>query len=159
MTLDDWILALHLLSAAALLAAMTIFSALIVAGWREERPAAVLSYMRISLIANGLVMIGVAGTLVFGIWLALSFGNYDLWDGWIVAAIVLWAVASALGGRSGKLYAPIAERARQGARTSPDVPDPELGAMLRSREALWLHVGSTVLVVAILALMIWKPGA
>ena len=37
--------------------------------------------------------------LVLGIWLALEVDSYELWDGWILAAIVLWVVASAAGGR------------------------------------------------------------
>jgi uncharacterized membrane protein len=156
---DDWLLALHLLSAFALVGAMTIFSILVVAGWREERPRHVLSFLSTSKIATVLVSVGSLGTLVFGVWLAFSVGNYDIWDGWIIAAIVLWAVGTELGRRSGVVYAPVAERARELLTTSPDEPSPELGALLRSRQALWLHIGASVAVLAVLALMIWKPGA
>ena len=37
--------------------------------------------------------------LLLGIWLALEVDSYELWDGWIIAAIVLWLIASAAGGR------------------------------------------------------------
>ena len=43
------------------------------------------------------VGIGAGGTIILGIWLALSFGGYDLWDGWIIAALVLWVIAAAAG--------------------------------------------------------------
>ena len=47
------------------------------------------------------VIAGLVGTLVFGIWLALSVGGYDLWDGWIIAALVLWVVGAGTGQQSG----------------------------------------------------------
>src|SRR5581483_3011206 len=37
------------------------------------------------------VPIGGLGTIVFGVWLAIVDDAYHVWDGWIVAAIVLWA--------------------------------------------------------------------
>ncbi len=159
MELNDWILALHLLSAFALVGSLTIFSILIVAGWREERPGPILSFLRISLVANTLVIVGVLGTIVFGVWLALSVDAYDIWDGWIIASLVLWAVGSELGRRAGEIYAPIADRARELATSSPDTPNAELGAMMRSSRALWYHVGSSAAILVILVLMIWKPGA
>ncbi len=44
------------------------------------------------MVGNAAVGLGAGGTIMFGIWLALSFGGYDLWDGWIIAAIVLWVI-------------------------------------------------------------------
>lgn len=159
MSLNDWILALHLLSAFSLVGALTMFSTLIVAGWREERPGPVLSFLRMSLVANVLVIVGTLGTVIFGVWLAISVDGYEVWDGWIIAAIVLWAIGSELGRRSGTIYAPIADRARELAAASPETPSPELGAMMRSPQALWLHVGTCAATLVILVLMIWKPGA
>ena len=45
MELTDWILALHLLSAVAMVAAVTVFSVMIAALWRTDDPAAVTSFM------------------------------------------------------------------------------------------------------------------
>ena len=72
MGLNDWILALHLVSAVALIAAMTMFSVMIAALWRTDDPAAVTSFMRVGLVGNVLVTIGTLGTIVFGVWLAIS---------------------------------------------------------------------------------------
>ena len=66
MDLNDWILALHLLSAVALVGALTVFSVMIVTLWRTDDPSAVTSFMRLGIVGNVLVMIGVAGTIVFG---------------------------------------------------------------------------------------------
>ena len=101
MELNDWILALHLLSAVALVAALTAFSVMIVALWRTDDPAAVTSFMRLGLVGNVLVTIGSIGTIVFGVWLAISVDRYELWDGWVIAAIILWAIAMALGKQTG----------------------------------------------------------
>ena len=56
---------------------------------------------KVGTVATG---IGAGGTIVFGIWLAFSVGDYDIWDGWIIAAIVLWMATGAVGGRTGKAY-------------------------------------------------------
>ena len=37
------------------------------------------------------------GTILFGIWLAISLDAYQVWDGWVIAAIVLWAIGSGTG--------------------------------------------------------------
>ena len=41
--------------------------------------------------------VGGLGTLVLGIWLALDLDQYEIWDGWIIGAIVLWFAATGLG--------------------------------------------------------------
>ena len=48
--------------------------------------------MPLARVGTALVMIGISGTIVFGVWLAISLDRYQLWDGWIIAALVLWAV-------------------------------------------------------------------
>lgn len=44
---------------------------------------------------------GGLGTLVFGVWLALDVDGYELWDGWIIAALVLWLIGAGAAGRLG----------------------------------------------------------
>ena len=39
--------------------------------------------------------------LLFGLWLAFDKDGYHIWDPWIMAAIVLWAIATGAGQRSG----------------------------------------------------------
>ncbi len=90
MELNDWILALHLLAAFALVGAEVIFSIQLASLWRTESTARVTSFMTLSRVATAMVIAGTLGTIVFGVWLAISIDGYELWDGWIIAAIVLW---------------------------------------------------------------------
>ncbi len=158
MSLNDWILALHLLAAFALVAAEVLFTILIVALWRSDSPSRIASTMRISLLGTRLVMFGFAGTIVFGVWLAISLDAYQLWDGWVIAALVLWAVAGWLGDQSGKAYAAAGTLAEERAAAG-DAPSPELATTFGTSRTFWLHTASFVVILLILVDMIWKPGA
>jgi uncharacterized membrane protein len=158
MELNDWIIALHLLSAVALVASLTVFSVMIVALWRTEDPAAVTTFMPLGLVGNVLVTIGLLGTIVFGVWLAISLDAYQLWDGWVIAAIILWAVVGALGKQTGDGYRRTAEMAAQ-LVSSGSPRSPELAAAMGASRAFWFHVATVVVVLVILIDMIWKPGA
>jgi uncharacterized membrane protein len=157
--LSDWLLALHLLSAAALVGGSTLFSVLIVATWNVDRPADALAYVRIS--RAGGILIGAASALVliFGIWLAFEKDDYNVWDGWILAAIVLWVVGVGAGQRAGVLYARVVDVAQANVARGEDGPDDAIGAILRDRTALLLHCVSAGAIVLILIDMIFKPGA
>jgi uncharacterized membrane protein len=155
--LDDWILALHLISAFSLIGALTLFSVMIAALWHTDDPSAVTSFMRLGLAGNVLVIVGTLGTVVFGVWLAISLDAYHLWDGWVIVALVLWAVATMLGKRSGDGYQARAEMAA-GLIQSGLPRSPELAAAMGASRAFWYHVASSAVVVLILVDMIWKPG-
>ncbi|MQA73788.1 MAG: hypothetical protein GEU88_05490, partial [Solirubrobacterales bacterium] len=88
----DFLLFVHVLAAFCLMVTVVMYSAFSVGA-----PASA----RALLIAEALWGIGGLGTLVFGVWLALDVDGYELWDGWIIAALILWLVASAAGGRLG----------------------------------------------------------
>ncbi|HTI35069.1 MAG TPA: DUF2269 family protein [Miltoncostaea sp.] len=158
MSLDDWILALHLLAAFALVASMVGFWVVVVAARTADRPSGVAGALRMSLplvILNG---VGAIGTLVFGIWLALSVDDYRIWDGWIIAAILLWMLSGATGGRAGREYGQVAEQAARLAADG-DAPDQGLSAAMRNPRAAGLLAVSSVAAIVILILMVWKPGA
>jgi uncharacterized membrane protein len=157
-SLDRWILALHLISAFALVGALTIFSAMIAALWRTDDPAAVTSFMRLSITGNALVGIGMGGTIVFGVWLAISLDAYHVWDGWVIAALVLWLLGGFFGSRTGDGYKQTADMAAQ-LSSSGAARSPELSAAMGASRAFWFHVATIVVVVLILVDMIWKPGA
>jgi uncharacterized membrane protein len=158
-TLDDWILALHVLSAFAYVAAIVLFWVLIVAVRRLDTPDPTIQLGPVSRLGTVVVGIGGVGTLVFGIWLALSFGDYDLWDGWIIAAIVLWAIAGFFGQRTGVEYTRGVMKAIELRDAGRAGPDTELLALNRTQRGLVLHAVVTVTVLLILIDMIWKPGA
>jgi uncharacterized membrane protein len=157
MELYDWLLALHVLSAFAWIAALVVFTVVIVAGRGLTVPSDVVRLFRVSRVGDALIAVGMIGTIVFGIWLA--FDQYEIWDGWIIAALVLWVVAAALGGRVGKVYNGVRDRANELVREGRDTPDPELGAMLRSQRGAVLHGIMILVTIVFLVVMIYKPGA
>ncbi len=159
MSLDDWILALHLLAAVAFVGAILGFWAMVVAGWRTDRPGDVRAIFRLNPYLNAAVAIGALGSIVFGVWLALSLDAYEVWDGWVIAAIVLWLVASGAGQRAGAVYARAEHRAGELLEAGSEGASPELRALARSRQGLVLHSIATIAALLILADMIWKPGA
>jgi hypothetical protein len=132
---DSGLLFLHVLSAFALVASTVIFTTLMAAG---DNPA----FLRLSWIGSRLWDVGGLGTLVFGVWLAIDLDNYDIVDGWILAALVLWFIAAGAGARVNIAY--------RGLREDGE-PLPGNTRTLQ----LVLILGT----VALLADMIFKPGA
>lgn len=159
MSLDQWLLALHVLAAFAVVGAIAFFAVTIIAGFGTDRPSAVLELTRIAKVPNLMVIAGMTMTLVFGIWLAISLDAYHPWDGWIVAALVLWAVAGGTGARGGMAYQRAEKRAHELASAGSDEPSAELASLMRDRTSLILNAISTVATLLILLDMIWKPGA
>jgi hypothetical protein len=156
---DDWILALHVLSAFAYVAGMVLFWVLIVAVRRTGDSEGTIRMQPVVLVGNAAVGIGAGGTIILGIWLALSFGGYDLWDGWIIAALVLWVIAAALGRRTGEAYMQGMTKARELQAAGQGGANPELLALNRTQNGVILHAVASVVVLLILIDMIWKPGA
>jgi uncharacterized membrane protein len=153
----EWALFLHITGAFLLLGGATVAAVFNIAALRRERPSEIAALLEVTRWAVVSITIGVFMTLGFGIWL-IDIAGYDYGDTWIVLAFVLWVVGNALGGIGGgrdKETRLMAERlAAEG-----DTPAPELGARLRDPVSLALSWGSGLVFVAVLALMIWKPGA
>ena len=95
MSLYEWLLFLHLLAAFLLVAGLVAYGVLV-----YGRGEMVVS-RALAPAASALWNAGGLGVIVFGVWLALDVDGYELWDGWIIAAIVLWFVGSGAGGRLG----------------------------------------------------------
>jgi hypothetical protein len=159
-SLYDWLLFLHVAAAFALVAALVVFWVIAVAGRNVDRPVESLRYFRIAKPANVLVIAGSVGVLVFGIWLAIQVDGYEVWDGWILGAIVLWAIGVFAGQRGGVAYGEAQKlAARLQGEGRGDEPSPELRALLQDRRAMSLNIVSTLAVLLILVDMIYKPGA
>ena len=159
MTFDDWMLALHVLSAFALVGGLILFWVLIVAIRRTDGPMDVLRLGSLSRLAGAAIGIGMGGTIVLGVWLAFSVGGYDIWDPWIVAAIVLWFVAAALGRRADEAYTPAVRKARELQSAGHEGHDADLVALTRGSNGVTLQLAISAVVLLILVDMIWKPGA
>jgi uncharacterized membrane protein len=138
MDLYDWLLFLHVLGAFLAVGALTALWALIL-GTRGTAPLfdqqSAMTYGRT---AGILVGVGMMGTLIFGIWLAIYLDAYHPWDGWIIASLVLWAIGGWAGGQAGRAF--------------------ESGPAGREAGIRFQTINS-VAVLIILVLMIWKPGA
>jgi uncharacterized membrane protein len=156
---DDWILALHVLSAFAFVAGLIVFWVLIVAVRKTDTPEETIRMGPMVRVGNAATGIGAGGTLLFGVWLAFSYGGYDIWDPWIIIALVLWAVAGALGQRTGVEYTAGMNKAKELEAAGQPGASAELLAVNRTQRGLWLHTAVTVVVLLILIDMIWKPGA
>jgi hypothetical protein len=158
MSLDDWVLALHLLAAFALVGAMVVLWIVVAALRSADRPSRVLMLAPLLRLSGVAVVVGSLGTIVFGVWLAISLDAYHPWDGWVIAAIVFWAIAGATGNRVDPEYRRAFTRARELAGQG-DEPSEELAALCRPAAGLLLHTIASAAVILILVDMIWKPGA
>jgi uncharacterized membrane protein len=159
LSLDDWILALHVLSAFALVAGIIGFWMLIVAVRQADTPERTIRMGPVARVGNAAIGIGWVGTIVLGVWLAFSVGGYDIWDAWIIAAIVLWVISTPLGQRTAAAYMQGMKKAQELQTAGQTGPDAELLALNRTSRGVLLHFLTSVIVLLILLDMIWKPGA
>jgi uncharacterized membrane protein len=156
---DDWILALHLLSAFAYVAGMIVFWVLIVAVRRTDTPDGTTRMAPVVKVGMIGTAVGAVGTIVFGLWLTFSVGGYRIWNFWIIAALVLWAIAGGLGGQTGKEYQRGMDKARELETAGQTGPNAELLEINRTQRGLMLHTVASIALLLILIDMIWKPGA
>ena len=137
MSLNDWLLFLHVLAAFVLVAAEVLFTFLIAWLWKRDAPSDIARVSGISRLGNVLVGVGAVGVLILGIVLAFA----------------------ELGRRTGKAYDAAGARARTLVSEGRDEPNAELGAMFRSRAGLGFHLASVAVLLLLLLDMIFKPGA
>ena len=133
----DTLLFLHVLTAFILVASTVMFS-----GYTLGAPASSGGFK----LATALENVGATGVLVFGVWLALYVDGYGIFDGWIIAAIVIWLAA----GATGSFYQQAMRPALAGGAEAV------ASAAQRAATLNWVRAA---LVVMLLADMIWKPGA
>jgi uncharacterized membrane protein len=156
---DDWLLALHVLGAFAYVAGIVLFWILIVAVRKVDTPEGTIRMEPVVKIGNGAVGIGAVGTILLGIWLAFAVGSYAIWDGWIVAAIVLWVLSTAVGQRTGVEYTRGVTKAKELEAAGQTGPNADLLALNRTSNGVVLHFLASLVVLLILLDMIFKPGA
>lgn len=157
--LDNWILALHVLSAFAFVAGVVLFWVLIISVRRADRPEDVVRMGPLVKVGNGAVGVGATGTIVLGIWLAISKDEYQVWDGWVIAAIVLWLLAAETGRRAGAEYTKGTRTAEELQSAGQTGSNDHFLALNRTSTGVLMHALTTVAVLLILVDMIWKPGA
>jgi uncharacterized membrane protein len=158
-SLDDWVVALHVLSAFAYVGGIVLFWILIVAVRQIDTPGETIRMEPIVKVGNAAVGVGGVGTIVLGIWLAFALDSYAIWDGWIIAAIVLWAFAGAFGQRTGVAYLRGMTKAKELEAAGQRGASAELLALNRTSNGVLLHALASASVLLILLDMIFKPGA
>jgi len=124
-----------------------------------DTPDATLNLHRVGMVATGATVVGLAGVIVLGIWLAILRVDFHPWDGWVIGAIVLWCIATVALLRSFREYAKPVEKARALATSGQTAASAELTALNRTSTGLMLRVLGSAAIVVIVVDMIWKPGA
>jgi uncharacterized membrane protein len=157
MSLTQWLLALHVSGAFLLVGGAVVAGVLRVLAQRSERPSEIALFLGLIRVALAAIGAGVLITLVLGLWLFHHLG-YSYGKAWIAASLVLWVAANALGGIGGRRERAARELAEQLAAAG-DATNAELHARLRDPVAIAFSAASGLAVVAILALMVWKPGS
>jgi uncharacterized membrane protein len=152
-----WIVFLHLTGVLLFVGGSVAAAVLRAAAMRRELPSEVALLLRavrpaVPLVAGGLVL-----TIAAGFWLVDRIG-FDLAGTWLSLTFLLigWMiVVGAVAGRQDRQTRELAERlAADGNR-----PSDELARRLRDPVNLALNTSMLVAVVAVVALMVWKPGA
>jgi len=124
---------------------------------RAALPSETALHLRLIRWTLPLIGIGMALTLVLGLWLVHT-DHYSYGSFWVIAAVVLWVVSSALGGLGGRHQ----EKARKLAErlaAAGDASSDELRTLLRDPKGNAMSWVAGLAAVLILVDMIWKPGA
>ena len=149
----EWMLALHVLSAFAIAAALVLFSVLIFGGRRMTTLADTRTLFRVAPVGTVLIGAGTLLVLVLGIILAIDSERYEIWNFWVIAAIVLWAILGATGQRTGAYYTEVQKLAQDAGAES------EVLARLRAPTGARLHLATIAIFLLLLLDMIFKPWA
>jgi uncharacterized membrane protein len=123
---------------------------------RRQDPAEIA--LVLALARAGVVLVGAGGlvTLVFGL-LLVHVSGHHLGEAWLIAAVALFAASFVLGAVGGRRPRQARMLASQlAARRQP--VSAELRQLLDDRASAVANLLSAAAIVAILALMVWKPG-
>jgi uncharacterized membrane protein len=153
----QWLVMLHVTAAFFLVGGSVAAGILNTLALRAERPSDIGAFLRLIRRTLPVIFVGVAGTLVFGIWLWHEL-HYSIGAAWIWLSLALWVVANALGGIGGRRQEQVRELAERLA-ADDDRRSAELSALLRDPVAHAFNYGAGLATLAILALMVWRPGS
>ena len=154
---ETWALFFHLLGAFLFVAGVVVAGIGFEAARRRRLPAEIALLLGLTRIGVLLVALGALLVVPFGLWL-VQLGDWGYGAGWVDAALALFVVVSVLGGIGGrrpKRARKLAARlAQEGNRESA-----ELRELLDDRQGLALNYLAGLLVLVIVVLMVFKPGA
>jgi hypothetical protein len=159
MSFEDWMFAIHLLFAATLVGGLVMSWIVVFSLYSADAADETLSLNRVSLVGIVAIVLGLLGTIVIGIWVAILRADFHPWDGWVIGAIVLWAIATVALLRSFVEYRKPADKARELIAAGKTGASSELVALNRASTGLMLRAVASAAVVLIVIDMIYKPGA
>jgi uncharacterized membrane protein len=155
--MESFALFFHVLGAFLFVSGATVAGIAFEAARRHEAPAEIAALLGLARQGAALLGAGVVLVLAFGLWL-VHLGHWGYGAGWVDGASGLFVLAlflGALGGQAPKHARLLAScLAEQGQQASE-----ELRNLLDDRRALAVNYASGLLVIAIVVLMVWKPGA
>lgn len=148
----------HLLGVLAFFAGMAVAGAAQLAARRQARARDVALLLGLARSGVALVGAGLVLLLACGFWL-LGETAYGLGDGWVEAALALVVLSGVLGGLGGRRPRQARELAGRLSGADGDAPvTPALRSLLDDRVTDLANAAALVVAVAIVALMVWKPG-
>lgn len=154
---DSWALFFHLLGAFLFVGGVIVAGVAFEVARRRRRPAEIALLLGLTRIGVLLVAGGALLVLPFGLWL-VHLDHIGYGAGWVVAALALFvlvALIGAIGGQRPKRARRLA--ARLAREEQPE--SAELRELLDDRVALALNYAAAAIVLAIIVLMVFKPGA
>jgi uncharacterized membrane protein len=155
--MEDFALLFHLLGAFLLVAGTILAGVAFEAARRRDSPDEIALLLGLTQIAVLLILFGALLTLGFGLWL-VHLGHWGYGTGWVDVALTLLLTTIVLGGIGGQRPKQ-ARRLASRLATEHAPTTPELRALLDDGTARALNYLSALLLIAIIVLMVFKPGA
>ena len=155
----DWLLFLHITGAFLLGGGVVTAGAFNIAAQTRRKPSEIALLFGLTRWAVIPIILGGLLTLTFGLALvSVAPWGYHYTQGWVIAAVLLWFLGMGMGEGGGRRDRKAHELAERRA-ASGDEPSAELQARLRDPISLVLSYGSAVVILVMLVIMVWKPGA
>ena len=154
---EQWALFFHLLGAFLFVAGVVVAGIAFEVARRRRRPSEIALLLGLTRFGVALIGVGAPIVLAFGLWL-VHLGRFGYRSGWVDAALALFvavAVLGALGGQRPKQARKLAARLAE----ADDRESVELRGLLDDRLALAFNYLAAALLLAIIVLMVFKPGA
>lgn len=155
--MEDVALFFHLLGAFSLVAGMIVAGVAFETARRRDTPAEIALVLGLSRTGVLLVAVGTLLVVGFGLWL-VHLGNWGYGAAWVDTALGLLAVTIVLGTVGGQR--PKRARVLATRLAADDAPvSAELRALLDHRPTLAANYLAALVLIAIVGLMVFKPGA
>lgn len=159
MDMEDVLLLLHLLGAFLIVAGAGTATVLGPVMARMRNTQALAALIRPGRIIPWLTHSGAFVVLITGSWLVTEEGRFDFDQGWLIASYVLWIAVMALSFLGLGPHQRELERLAEEAAEAGDEENEDLIAAVNAPRGMIMGAVANLITVAILVLMVFKPGA